>query len=197
MDPRERADAALARARARGAFVVTPESAISPMDAASTLQIPRVVVSENDDRRRSGTENPLFVSRSEAPEPTRDNIPAIAQEAHTDVVGSPRFLARQRRLEEQRARMAEAQAQPAQPDQSSPPTQPTPAQSMPLTQSAPPPKPPRARQAERGRPARPAEQQPPRQRARPAAESEEVDGLIPTTKQPPSGTGSLSQRLDG
>jgi hypothetical protein len=44
MDPRERADAALARARARGSFVVTPDDAVSPMDAASTLQIPRAVV---------------------------------------------------------------------------------------------------------------------------------------------------------
>jgi hypothetical protein len=51
MDPRERADAALARARARGAWVVTPESAISPMDAANTLQLPRIVVTENDERR--------------------------------------------------------------------------------------------------------------------------------------------------
>jgi hypothetical protein len=50
MDPRERADAALARARARGAYVVTPEDAISPMDAANTLQIPRVVVSALDQR---------------------------------------------------------------------------------------------------------------------------------------------------
>jgi hypothetical protein len=48
MDPRERADAALARARARGAFVVTPDDAISPMDAASTLQIPRSVVAAAD-----------------------------------------------------------------------------------------------------------------------------------------------------
>ena len=48
MDPRERADAALARARARGPFVVTPDDAISPMDAASTLQIPRSVVAAAD-----------------------------------------------------------------------------------------------------------------------------------------------------
>lgn len=48
MDPRERADAALARARARGAFVVTPDDAVSPMDAASTVQIPRAVVAEAD-----------------------------------------------------------------------------------------------------------------------------------------------------
>lgn len=48
MDPRERADAALARARARGAYVVTPEDAVSPMDAANTIQIPRAVVSAAD-----------------------------------------------------------------------------------------------------------------------------------------------------
>ncbi|SDK58368.1 hypothetical protein SAMN04487820_109228 [Actinopolyspora mzabensis] len=41
MDPRNRADESLARARARGAFVVTPDSATSPMDAAQTVRIPR------------------------------------------------------------------------------------------------------------------------------------------------------------
>lgn len=44
MDPRLRADEALARARARGAFVVTPDNATSPMDAANTVRIPRDVV---------------------------------------------------------------------------------------------------------------------------------------------------------
>jgi hypothetical protein len=44
MDPRERAEAALARARARGSYVVTPDDAISPMDAKNTLQIPRSVI---------------------------------------------------------------------------------------------------------------------------------------------------------
>ncbi|TCP49246.1 hypothetical protein EV191_10968 [Tamaricihabitans halophyticus] len=44
MDPRQRADAALARARARGGFVVTPDNAVSPMDAANTQKIPRAVV---------------------------------------------------------------------------------------------------------------------------------------------------------
>ena len=48
MDPRERADALLARARARGAFVVTPDDAISPMDASNTQQIPRSVVARID-----------------------------------------------------------------------------------------------------------------------------------------------------
>jgi hypothetical protein len=48
MDPRDRADALLARARARGAFVVTPEDATSPMDASNTQQIPRAVVDQID-----------------------------------------------------------------------------------------------------------------------------------------------------
>jgi hypothetical protein len=60
MDPRERADAALARARARGAFVVTPDDAISPMDAASTLQIPRSVIAAAD----TG-ENTMVIARGQ------------------------------------------------------------------------------------------------------------------------------------
>ncbi|KFU83321.1 hypothetical protein SAMN04489729_3830 [Amycolatopsis lurida] len=48
MDPRARADALLARASARGAFVVTPDNATSPMDSANTQQIPRSVVAEID-----------------------------------------------------------------------------------------------------------------------------------------------------
>jgi hypothetical protein len=44
MDPRDRADALLARAQARGVFVVTPDSAISPMDASNTQQIPRAAI---------------------------------------------------------------------------------------------------------------------------------------------------------
>jgi hypothetical protein len=48
MDPRDRADALLARAQARGAFVVTPENATSPMDSSNTQQIPRSMVNELD-----------------------------------------------------------------------------------------------------------------------------------------------------
>ncbi|MEV6875541.1 hypothetical protein [Amycolatopsis sp. NPDC051128] len=44
MDPRDRADALLARAQARGVFVVTPDSATSPMDSANTQQIPRAAI---------------------------------------------------------------------------------------------------------------------------------------------------------
>jgi nicotinamidase-related amidase len=60
MDPRERADAALARARARGAFVVTPDDAISPMDATSTQQIPRSVVAAADN-----ADNTMVIARSQ------------------------------------------------------------------------------------------------------------------------------------
>ncbi|HWD04262.1 MAG TPA: hypothetical protein VG674_17630 [Amycolatopsis sp.] len=48
MDPRDRADALLARARSRGAFVVTPDNMTSPMDASNTQQIARSVVKELD-----------------------------------------------------------------------------------------------------------------------------------------------------
>lgn len=51
MDPLDRADALLHRAQSRGAYVVTPESAISPMDAANTQQIPRAVVRGADAAR--------------------------------------------------------------------------------------------------------------------------------------------------
>jgi hypothetical protein len=91
MDPRERADATLARARARGAFVVTPESAISPMDAANTLQIPRAVVAAID-RRDDDPEATMVVPAVGRPHPVpaqgppTEPVPAIAQEASTQVL---------------------------------------------------------------------------------------------------------------
>jgi hypothetical protein len=145
MDPRERADAILARARARGAFVVTPESAVSPMDAANTLQIPRAVVVAADEQD-SETTMVVPAVRPDTPAPAapppQEELPAIAQEALTDVVASPHPgpRSRQRRLEQHQSMLA-AQA---------------------------------ARQAE----------------------PEQVDGLVPTVKEPPS-SGTLSQRLDG
>jgi len=47
MDALSRADETLARARTRR-HVVTPDDAISPMDAASTVQIPRLVIQAID-----------------------------------------------------------------------------------------------------------------------------------------------------
>jgi acyl-homoserine lactone acylase PvdQ len=63
MDPRERADAALARARARSRFVVTPDDAISPMDAMSTIQIPRAVVTAADQ-----SENTMVIPAGQIPQ---------------------------------------------------------------------------------------------------------------------------------
>lgn len=50
MDPRERADRDLSRAQARRPFVVTPDSAVSPMDASTTQQIPRSTVQDAEVR---------------------------------------------------------------------------------------------------------------------------------------------------
>ncbi|NIH82446.1 hypothetical protein [Amycolatopsis viridis] len=55
MDPRDRADALLARAQSRGAFVVTPDAATSPMDASTTQQIPRSVVAKIDEEDPDST----------------------------------------------------------------------------------------------------------------------------------------------
>jgi hypothetical protein len=122
------------------------------MDAASTLQIPRTVVSAADEQDSETTmvvpavrpgppPGPLGPPGPAGP-PRQEELPAIAQEALTDVVAMPHHgpRSRQRRLE-QHQNMLAAQA---------------------------------ARQAEH----------------------EELDGLVPTVKQPPAG-GTLSQRLDG
>lgn len=103
MDPRDRADAILARARARGAFVVTPESAVSPMDAANTLQIPRAVVAAAD---HADPEQTMVVPAAE--------LPAIAQEALTDVVHVPHPgpRSRQRRIEQHQNMLANRPAPP-------------------------------------------------------------------------------------
>lgn len=50
MDALKRADQVLARASARRADIVTPDSATSPMDQADTVQIPRVMVGAADPR---------------------------------------------------------------------------------------------------------------------------------------------------
>ena len=107
MDPRDRADAILARARARGAFVVTPESAVSPMDAASTLQIPRAVVTAADEQDSETTMVVPAIPAAPRP-PSQEELPAIAQEALTDVVAVPHPgpRSRQRRLEQHQSMLA-------------------------------------------------------------------------------------------
>lgn len=48
MDALERAEQVLARARARRADIITPDSATSPMDQANTVQIPLALVALPD-----------------------------------------------------------------------------------------------------------------------------------------------------
>ncbi|MBN6036667.1 hypothetical protein [Amycolatopsis sp. 195334CR] len=105
MDPRDRADALLSRARARGAFVVTPDDATSPMDAANTQQIPRSVVEGIDAQDPDSTTqvsaatieandyhlaSPEPTSRLEAPRgprPTRPMpLPSLFEEQPADPV---------------------------------------------------------------------------------------------------------------
>ncbi|SDH57560.1 hypothetical protein SAMN05192558_11141 [Actinokineospora alba] len=107
MDPRERADAILARARARGSYVVTPESAISPMDASATLQIPRAVVNALDEDPDVTMVFPVTRAREE--------LPAIAQEAATTSVASPGRPTE--RLPVQQPRPQQAPQQPQAPEQ--------------------------------------------------------------------------------
>lgn len=59
MDALARADEALARARGR-AHVVTPEDATSPMDAAATVQIPRLLIDAVDPQQ--DTESTMIIS---------------------------------------------------------------------------------------------------------------------------------------
>lgn len=135
MDPLERADAMLARARSRGAFVVTPESAVSPMDAASTLQLPRLVVTSNGEvRDADGT---LVSPVSDLPGGNAgDTVPAIAQESFTDVVESPGIRSRQRRIEEARARGVAARKQAAE-EEAALSGEPTPPTGIPTAGSSP------------------------------------------------------------
>lgn len=79
MDPRDRADAMLARARARRAYVVTPEDAVSPMDAANTLQIPQAVVAAVDDQ---DDEEPTSSMPAPQPPGLRDD-PELTDEPRT------------------------------------------------------------------------------------------------------------------
>ncbi|GAB3154439.1 hypothetical protein [Amycolatopsis sp. NPDC004378] len=62
MDPRDRADALLARAQARGVFVVTPDRATSPMDSSNTQQIPRAQIDGLDRSRDPDTTTQLPAS---------------------------------------------------------------------------------------------------------------------------------------
>ncbi|MCR6486430.1 hypothetical protein M8542_26740 [Amycolatopsis sp. OK19-0408] len=104
MDPRDRADALLARAQARGVFVVTPDSAISPMDASNTQQIPRAAIDGLD--------------RSQDPDTTTQLPASLIEENDHPLAGSSPT----RRLEAQGSR----RPQPTTPLSTPTPTTPMP-----------------------------------------------------------------------
>lgn len=86
MDPRDRADAMLARARARRTGIVTPDDAVSPMDAASTQQLPRAVVSAAD-------QPPDEERTTSIPPPQRD--PGVTGDGRTRPMPHPRATSRE------------------------------------------------------------------------------------------------------
>lgn len=180
MDPRERADAALARARARGAFVVTPDDAVSPMDAANTVQIPRAVVNAAD--QPDSTMVIPGLSRGQLPQgyPPRGHqtgpqqpVPYPGGQPHGHQSGQHQPVQQpyqEQPYHEQQPR-GQGQYQSGQ-------HQPVP----------PPPNVARQEQAPQQRNPLFEEQEPtPRQ----------LDGLVPTTHHPGTQRGTLSRRLDG
>ncbi|MGK3205458.1 hypothetical protein [Amycolatopsis kentuckyensis] len=112
MDPRDRADALLARAQARGVFVVTPDSATSPMDSSNTQQIPRAQIDGLD--------------RSQDPDTTTQLPASLIEENDHPLAGA----APTRRLEARGGRRPQATTPLSTPSQTTP--LPTPPVTTPL-----------------------------------------------------------------
>lgn len=110
MDPRDRADALLARAQARGVFVVTPDSATSPMDSSNTQQIPRAQIDGLD--------------RSQDPDTTTQLPASLIEENDHPLAGS----APTRRMEVQGGRR---------PQQTTPLSTPSPTTPLPVPKPTP------------------------------------------------------------
>ncbi|MGW5722693.1 hypothetical protein ACWEVP_41435 [Amycolatopsis sp. NPDC003865] len=102
MDPRDRADALLARAQARGVFVVTPDSATSPMDSSNTQQIPRAQIDGLD--------------RSQDPDTTTQLPASLIEENDHPLAGA----APTRRLEGRGGRRPQATTPLSTPSQTTP-----------------------------------------------------------------------------
>ncbi|MGW6447102.1 hypothetical protein [Lentzea sp. NPDC055074] len=81
MDPRDRADAMLARARARGRNIVTPDNMTSPMDSSDTQRVPRSLVNAVDPRRDPDSTmilQPAQMGRQQPPRPQHQGQPQAA-----------------------------------------------------------------------------------------------------------------------
>ncbi|HEX3778281.1 MAG TPA: hypothetical protein VHX38_01315 [Pseudonocardiaceae bacterium] len=176
MDPRDRADAALARARARGAFVVTPDDAVSPMDATNTQQIPRAVVDSLDTNRQDGDTTMVIANglargqgQQQAQQPQQQ--PQAQQQAAQQLPVQQQYPGQHNQVPQQ-------QQEPISPALlESTPTQPVQQQVQVPVQ-----------QQQNYRPA-PEPEQPPAPR--------ELDGLVPTVQQPANPRSTLSRRLEG
>jgi hypothetical protein len=81
MDPRDRADALLARARARGSQIVTPDNMTSPMDSSATQQIPRTMVNAIDPRDLDPESTMVISAQMAAGGPPRPQQQAPQQQA--------------------------------------------------------------------------------------------------------------------
>lgn len=174
MDPRDRADAALARARARGAYVVTPEDAVSPMDATNTLQIPRSVVQAADSHLNEADSTmviPAGMARGQSRQPdgrpqdsrpqdgrSQDGRQPGHQSGHHQPVAPPSVAPQQFSGNGQQGRPGpqQQQQQPGQQWAATPPVEP---------------------------------EEPPAPR--------ELGGLVPTVHQPGTQRSTMSRRLDG
>lgn len=82
MDPRDRADALLARARARGRNIVTPDNMTSPMDASDTQQIPRSLVNAVDPRMDPDSTMILPAERIQQPQAPMQHTAPMQQHHH-------------------------------------------------------------------------------------------------------------------
>jgi len=90
MDPRDRADALLARAQARGVFVVTPDRATSPMDSSNTQQIPRAQIDGLDRSQDPDTTTQLPASLIEENDhPLAGAAPTRRLEVHSGRLPQP------------------------------------------------------------------------------------------------------------
>jgi hypothetical protein len=168
MDPRDRADAALARASARNRWAVTPNNATSPMDAKPTVQIPRVVVNANDPREQDPDTTvvlPGSVAAGQVPVPPQQGhqIPTTQQLPMTQ------------------------QSQPLPHVQQSQPLPHVQPQQQHVQQSQPLPHVPPNQQHPQQQGQRPDSEQPTKQ----------LPGIIPTTQQTPGRRISLTDRLSG
>lgn len=177
MDPRERADRALSRAQARDAAVVTPDNAVSPMDAATTQQIPRSVLADAEVRRI---------------DPDATTVVTDAEIRRQDGRAGADYLGNR----EPTSQLGDRPPVGPPPPMGRPPLTRRPAGAAPAPV---PPRPP-AEQSHRPGAAGPAPRQhPPQQQGGqdtgPSVVAEELDGLIPTTMQRTQS--DLSRRLEG